>query len=83
MRDNGKRVSHQLPYGQAPHPTDPKLTIPNPEELAVIELMKELRAEGCSMQQIANELRRRRIKTKMGKRDWNPGTISRILRTPT
>ena len=81
MMANGKKVSHRLPYGQSPHPEDPASTVANPEELAVIELMRALRSEGLSLQQIANELRRREIKTKLGKATWNPGTISRILRS--
>ena len=76
---NGEKVSSRLPYGQKPHPTEPKKTVPCPEELAVIEKMKAMYADGMSYGAIALHLNKTEVPTKTGQGVWQGRTVSRIL----
>ncbi len=73
-----------IPYGFELDPADPtgKRLLPQPDEQSVIKLQKTLRAEGLSYKRIADELTRRRIRTKSGKSTWIHTAVRRILKRP-
>ena len=49
-------------------------------EQKVIQLIKELKSNGMSLQAIAKELKKRKVKTVSGKTTWAVWTISKILK---
>lgn len=51
---------------------------PMPEELSVTNMARQLREQGATLQQIADELNAKRIATKTGK-SWHAMSIKRIL----
>lgn len=55
---NGRRMSHvdALPFGTMLDPNDSNRTIPNPKEVATIELMDSLRSHGHTMESVAQQL---------------------------
>lgn len=59
---------------------DGKVLIENSEEQQVIASIRDLRAAGRSLQQIANELSARNIPTKEGNTRWLHTAVNRILR---
>jgi site-specific DNA recombinase len=73
-----------VPYGFELDPADPtgKKLLPQPDEQAVIELQKTLRARGWSYKRIADELSRKGIPTKSGKSKWIHTAVRRILKRP-
>lgn len=62
--------------------TDGKTLVPRADEQEAIALMRQLRAEGQTLREIAEELERRGVATKEG-REWRPMTVSRILKRAT
>jgi site-specific DNA recombinase len=58
---------------------DGKTLVENTAEQYAIALMRELRAAGYSLQQIADELTARNIRTKEGKCKWAHTAVNRIL----
>ena len=52
--------------------------IDNPEEMAVIQTVKELRDSGKTIRAIASELNERGIKTKKGN-NWFPTTVHQLI----
>ena len=73
-----------IPYGFELDPADPtgKKLLPQPDEQAVIELQRSLRADGWSYKRIADELSRKGIPTKSGKSTWIHTAVRRILKRP-
>ncbi len=51
-----------------------------PEEAKVVRFIFRLYLEGASIQNIADELLKRNIKTVTGKDEWCPSVIERMLR---
>jgi DNA invertase Pin-like site-specific DNA recombinase len=76
MRRQGRRISGRIPFGS--DLVGDRL-VENPEEAAVLELMRQLRADGRSLRQIAAELERRNVTAKNGGR-WAPKVVSFVLR---
>jgi site-specific DNA recombinase len=75
-------------YGSSIDPADPrrskKLNLPvglidNPEEVAVIAMIKAFRAEGRSLRKIASTLTELGIPTKKGGAEWSRSSVQRIL----
>lgn len=52
----------------------------NDREQKIIKLLKTLRDDGMTLQAIAKELKRRKIKTVSGKTTWGLWTISKLLK---
>jgi DNA invertase Pin-like site-specific DNA recombinase len=57
--------------------------VPVDTEQATLARMRELRAQGLNLTDIADTLSREGHRTKRGGTTWNPGTVSRLLRRPT
>lgn len=78
LRNQGKRISGQLPYGfdLAPNGVD---LLPNPEEQIGLQLIGHLREKGLGRRRIASELTERGICTKTGVA-WSPQAVGSILR---
>jgi site-specific DNA recombinase len=73
----GQRVGRVL-YGYD-LADDGKTLVTNESEQGTIDLIKQLRANGRSLQQIATELSKRRIPTKAGLSTWVHTAVRRIL----
>lgn len=73
--ENGEHVGH-IPYG---YQIENGELIPFLPEQEIIKLAKELRDRGFTFQAIANEFKRREIKTKRGLVKWHPTSIRNIL----
>ena len=54
--------------------------IDNPAEQQTVALMRDLRAAGCTLRQIAAALTQRNIPTKEGHNQWQHQTVAYILR---
>lgn len=67
----------RTPYGQKK--VNKKL-YPCPEEMVVIDRMKELREEGCSYRQIAGILEDERIPNRKGSYTWQHSVVAVILK---
>ena len=52
---------------------------PNAAEQSVIVVIDQLRAEGATLQAIADELQRRQLKTKKGNDKWAVSAVKRIV----
>lgn len=79
-QNNGKRMTRpeRVPYGQALDPADPKRTVPNPAEQAIIERMASMHAAGAGPFKIASVLMAERVSFR-GKLEWHANTVRRIL----
>jgi hypothetical protein len=86
----GRRMSSRLPYGWRNDPDDDARMLPDEDERHVIDVGKDLKAEGLSLRKIAQELTDRGIKPRPVKKklkgrtvevngDWQFGTIRNIL----
>jgi len=73
-KQNGQ-VYAPVPFG---YDRDGDMLIENAEELSVVELIKDLRKQGCSLRQISSELNSSGVPTKTGKK-WHASTIRYIL----
>ena len=71
---------HREVYNHAPYGFDAvdKMLIENPTELAVVELVRERREDGWSLQMIADALNEDRVPTKLNGR-WHARTAKNIL----
>jgi DNA invertase Pin-like site-specific DNA recombinase len=75
---NGQRVGKvRFGYDLA---ADGVALIDNPAEQQTITLMRDLRAAGCTLRQIAAALTQRGILTKEGNTQWQHQTVAYILR---
>ncbi len=78
-RANGQRISGRIPYGYD-LADDGVMLISNEDEQAFIRDMQRMRAEGFTLERIANELSERRVPTKTGKSQrWSHQAVQRIL----
>ena len=73
--ENGEHVGH-IPYG---YQIENAELIPFLPEQEIIKLAKELRDRSYTFQAIAEEFKRREIKTKRGLVKWYPTSIKNIL----
>lgn len=78
LRSQGKRISGRIPFGYslAENGTD---LVPNPKEQDATVIMRELRAQGCSLRTIAAALTAKGIHTKT-RTAWTAEVIRGILR---
>jgi site-specific DNA recombinase len=78
-QSGGRRMTRadRCPFGQQPDPSDPARLIDHPEELAALERMRELRAEGKGAKAIAAALTAERFPCR-GER-WHLTTVRRLL----
>jgi site-specific DNA recombinase len=77
LKASGKRYTARIPFGYSLH--GDKL-VPDPAEQKAIKLVRRLRANGESLQAIADALRARGVKTKSGSTVWSRSTVDAILR---
>ena len=82
LRNQGFRISHQIPYGWDLDPANPKKLVRNDAEYAVIARILELRQSGKSLGDIAQTLNNEKIPTKQGCR-WGRGTIYALVKRET
>ena len=52
---------------------------PSPEKAALVARLREMRAQGLSMQQMVNELNSEGVPTLSGKGMWQKGTVAKLL----
>ncbi len=78
LKAQGRRVSRHLPYG-SDLGADGEHLIPNATEQRTITLMRRWQDRGKSLRVIADELNRRDICTKTGKR-WTHVQVDRVLK---
>ncbi len=78
LRSKGKRISGRIPFGYSLAENGADL-IPHPKEQQAIRLMQDLRAQGCSLREIAAALTVRDIHTKT-RGAWTAEAIRGILR---
>ena len=83
-RANGEKTGGDVPYGydmkvkgRGIHAV--KRLVLNPTEQGVITLIQRFRAKGKSLRGIAQELHRRKIKTKTGRTVWHPQVVKSII----
>lgn len=75
---NGQRVGKvRFGYNLGP---DGITLVENPAEQETIRLMRDLRAAGCTLRQIAAALTQRNIPTKEGLSQWQHQTVAYILK---
>jgi DNA invertase Pin-like site-specific DNA recombinase len=77
-RATGHKTGGSIPFGYDDQGGG-KL-IENQEEQQTLDLIWRLRDRGYSLRRIAAELESREIRTKTGKRRWNPKTLSAIVK---
>lgn len=75
-RAQGYKTGGDVPYGY--RVSDSRL-IPHPTEQGVIEEIQRLRGLNYSLRRIASALEKKGIRTKTGRKHWNPKTIATIL----
>lgn len=75
---NGRRMSHEPPYGTMLDPVDAKRLVPNPDEQNVIRRIRRLRDLGLGLRAIARELESSGI-PRRGKATWNHGLVKSVL----
>lgn len=68
-----------VPYGHQIDPVDVKKLVVNDDEQKAIEVIRELRGRGESLQKIADYLAANGFKTKRWHMKWHKQTISNIL----
>lgn len=74
-RQSRERHPQNLPYG---YRLRNGIRVEDPEEQAVLDLIRGLHAEGWSLRRIVDALEERRIPTKRG-RVWHPATVRLLL----
>jgi len=72
------KVIGGLPFGYDLD-VDGKTLIPNTHEQSILQIIRDLRADGLTLMAIANELNNRGYVTKKGA-SWNHGTVANILK---
>jgi DNA invertase Pin-like site-specific DNA recombinase len=77
MKRDGKRVGH-IPFGFR-LAQDGVYLEESPEEQDILRQMRELRAEGLSIREIANSLNERNAFNR-GQAKWNHGSVHRIMK---
>ena len=79
-------VFSRAPYGYryvAKSPTSPANFLVHPEEAEVVrQIFSWVVDERCSIREVCRRLKKQRILTRTGRRDWDPATVSGILRNP-
>jgi len=76
---NGRRMSKLPPYGTIVDPADPTRLLPCPEEQYGIQTIRNLRAAGMGLREIARELEARGITRRGGKAKWPHGLVKAVL----
>ena len=78
-RRRGEKTGGGVPFGKQ-LAADGTHLVDDAEEQRILSLIVDLRDQGWSLRQIGAEMGRRGIPTKTGKVNWNPKTISALLR---
>lgn len=78
-RRRGEKTGGGVPFGKQ-LAADGTHLVDDAEEQRILSLIVDLRDQGWSLRQIGAEMGRRGILTKTGKVNWNPKTISALLR---
>jgi DNA invertase Pin-like site-specific DNA recombinase len=78
LRLRGRRLG-RLAFGYDVA-ADGKKLVENSAEQEVIALMQRLRADGSSLREIGDELKRRGVRTKRGCSTWTASAINQVLR---
>jgi site-specific DNA recombinase len=75
----GRRMTRpdRCPFGQQPDPSDPSRLIDSPEELAALERMRQLRAEGKGAKAITAALNAEHVPCRGC--EWHLTTVRRLL----
>ena len=76
QRANGEKTGGDVPFGFRLRRS--KL-VPHVKEQRAIALIQELREQGSSLRAIAAELKDQGYRTKTGRKNWNPKTVSTVL----
>lgn len=86
--DYKRKVGEQfsrVPYGynrvEPASDKEPARLVPNPEEMAVLETIRQMKANGMSLGKIASDLNERQIPPKRGGEKWYPSSIQSMLKT--
>ena len=74
----GRIMSRRLPYGFKRDLSNPGRMIPDSKEQMVIEVVKGLREEGCSLRAIGEKLHQMKLEPRTRKK-WDVTTIRNIL----
>jgi DNA invertase Pin-like site-specific DNA recombinase len=77
LRRTGRRISGRIPFG---YDLRGDMLVSNPMEQAVIDLVGRLRSKGLSLREIAQDLRRRGMRTKGGSPEWSPKVLAAVIR---
>ena len=78
-RSKGERISGHLPYGYDLN-GDGKTLVPNKREQRVIGQMRKMRANGKTLQAIADTLNQRHVPTKTDQsKRWSHQVVGKIL----
>lgn len=75
-RERGEKTGGNVPYGFS---QEGGKLVENEEEQATLQMMRQLKADGLSLQKIANKLNNDGIKAKMGG-VWSRGLVFMILK---
>jgi site-specific DNA recombinase len=79
-------VFSQAPYGYRYVPKSPttpaRWEIISDEAMVVQNVFAWVAHERCSIREVCRRLKKQRISTRSGRRDWEPATIGGILRNP-
>ena len=77
-RKRGEKTGGEVPFGWQLADDGVHLVLDESEQ-KVLELVRQLREEGESLRSIAEELERRGVVSRRGKRRWHPQTIKQML----
>jgi hypothetical protein len=77
-KSKGERVG-SIPFGYD-LAADGVALVPNAAQLEAVELIRELRNSGLTLQAIADELTTRQILTAKGKTRWTHQAVNRIVK---
>jgi len=81
-RKRGEKTGGDVPFGYRLAADGVHLEA-DPDEQAVVELIRQLQEEGESLRQIGAELERRGVLTRRGKGRWHPQVIKQVLAQKT
>lgn len=76
--DRGEYTGGKIPFGKRLADDDRRLE-DNPEEQAILDEIRRLRAEGLSLRAVADELNKRGVARRNGN-DWHHVAVSRVVK---
>lgn len=79
-RERGEKTGGAVPFGyNVAVRGGTKVLVPNENEQRALKLFRKYRALGWSIRKIAEQLERRGVKTKTGKKKWSLSTVHKLL----